>query len=120
MIARRLALGAAAATSLFNERVQALSAAAKSNAVPPAAPRRPKEVIFGKVQCLLHSVVGLMWPCEEACSASLTRVHIDDYILDRATIWCAVRSTCSRSSQIDLLMHFENLLNLNIFNLKIG
>ena len=49
MIARRLALGAAAATSLFNERVQALSAAAKSKAVPPVAPRRPKDILFGKV-----------------------------------------------------------------------
>ena len=49
MIARRLALGAAAATSLFNERVQALSAAAKSKAVPPVAPRRPKDIQFGKV-----------------------------------------------------------------------
>ena len=47
MLARRLALGAAAATSLFNERVQALSAKAK--AVPPVAPRRPKDIQFGKV-----------------------------------------------------------------------
>ena len=49
MIARRLALGAAAATSLFNERVQALSTAAKQKAVPPVAPRRPKDILFGKV-----------------------------------------------------------------------